>query len=231
MNGIEKITARIETDTKAEVEELLQEARKKAEALRADYQSKADAEAKAAAQSGQEAAKRQAERLESAAQMEAKKQMLAAKQACLDEAFAQAQKKLCALPDEEEYADLLARIAVKAARTGREEIVLSARDHKKVGSLVVSKANALLAAAAAPEAAGKAAKSGGKAGEILSKVVTGASALLQGTAMLTLSGETREMAGGLILRDGQVEVNCAFETQLRVLREEMTAEIAAILFP
>ena len=39
------------------------------------------------------------------------------------------------------------------------------------------------------------------------------------------------MAGGLILRDGQVEVNCAFETQLRVLREEMTAEIAAILFP
>jgi len=49
--------------------------------------------------------------------------------------------------------------------------------------------------------------------------------------MLTLSGETREMAGGLILRDGQVEVNCAFETQLRVLREEMTAEIAAILFP
>ena len=143
---------------------------------------------------------------------------------------AQAQKKLCALPDEE-YADLLARIAVKAARTGREEIVLSAKDHKKVGSLVVSKANALLAAAAAPEAAGKAAKSGGKAGEILSKVVTGASALLQGTAMLTLSGETREMAGGLILRDGQVEVNCAFETQLRVLREEMTAEIAAILFP
>ena len=230
MNGIEKITARIETDTKAEVEELLQEARKKAEALRADYQSKADAEAKAAAQSGQEAAQRQAERLESAAQMEAKKQMLAAKQACLDEAFAQAQKKLCALPDEE-YADLLARIAVKAARTGREEIVLSAKDHKKVGSLVVSKANALLAAAAAPEAAGKAAKSGGKAGEILSKVVTGASALLQGTAMLTLSGETREMAGGLILRDGQVEVNCAFETQLRVLREEMTAEIAAILFP
>ena len=229
MNGIEKITARIETDTKAEVEELLQEARKKAEALRADYQSKADAEAKAAAQSGQEAAQRQAERLESAAQMEAKKQMLAAKQACLDEAFAQAQKKLCALPDEE-YADLLARIAVKAARTGREEIVLSAKDHKKVGSLVVSKANALLAAAAAPEAAGKAAKSGGKAGEILSKVVTGANALIQGTALLTLAEETREMAGGVILRDGSIEINCAFETQLRLLRDSMAGEVAGILF-
>lgn len=227
MNGIEKITARIETDTKAEVEELLQEARKKAEALRADYQSKADAEAKAAAQSGQEAAKRQAERLESAAQMEAKKQMLAAKQACLDEAFAQAQKKLCALPDEE-YADLLARIAVKAARTGREEIVLSAKDHKKVGSLVVSKANALLAQAAAPAAAKE--MKGSKAGDLLSKVVTGANALIQGTALLTLAEETREMAGGLILRDGSVEINCAFETQLRVLRDSMAADVAAILF-
>ena len=229
MNGIEKITARIETDTKAEVEELLQEARKKAEALRADYQSKADAEAKAAAQSGQEAAKRQAERLESAAQMEAKKQMLAAKQACLDEAFAQAQKKLCALPDEE-YADLLARMAVRAAKTGREEIILNAKDRERVGAQVAAKANALLAEAAAPEAAGKAAKAGGKAGNLLSKVVTGASALLQGTAMLTLAQETRDMEGGLTLRGGSVEVNCAFETELRVLREEMAAEIAAILF-
>ena len=48
--------------------------------------------------------------------------------------------------------------------------------------------------------------------------------------MLTLAGETREMEGGLTLRDGNVEVNCAFETELRVLREEMTAEVAAILF-
>ena len=48
--------------------------------------------------------------------------------------------------------------------------------------------------------------------------------------MLTLADETREMEGGLILRDGNVEVNCAFETQLRVLRETMAAEVAAILF-
>ena len=229
MNGIEKITARIETDTKAEVEELLQEARKKAEALRADYQSKADAEAKAAAQSGQEAAKRQAERLEGAAQMEAKKMLLAAKQSCMDAAFEKAHKRLQSLP-EGEYAELLARMAVRAAKTGREEIILSARDRERVGPQVAAKANAILAEAVAPEAAEKAAKSGGKAGKVLSKVVTGASALLQGTAMLTLAQDTREMDGGLILRDGQVEVNCAFETQLRVLREDMTAEVAAILF-
>ena len=160
MNGIEKITARIETDAKAEVAGILREAEEKAAAIREQYKVQAEAEAKAAAAGGKEAAKRQGERLESAAGMEAKKRMLAAKQACLDEA----------------------------------------------------------------------AKAGGKAGEILSKVVTGANALLQGTAMLTLSQETRDMAGGLTLRDGNVEVNCAFETQLRVLREEMAAEVAGILF-
>lgn len=229
MNGIEKITARIETDARKEAAEILREGEEKAARIRAGYQAQADAAAKAAEAAGKEAAQRQAERLESAAQMEAKKMLLAAKQSCMDAAFDRARQQLLALPDEE-YAALLARMAVRAAKTGREEILLSAKDRERVGVQVVAKANAMLAESAAPEAAEKAAKSGGKAGKVLSKVVTGASALLQGTAMLTLAQETREMDGGLILRDGQVEVNCAFETQLRVLREDMTAQVAAILF-
>lgn len=229
MNGIEKITARIETDAKAEADQILREGQEKAAGIRAQFEAQAQAEAKSAAQAGQEAAQRQAQRLESAAQMEAKTRMLETKQACLDEAFAQAKKKLLALPDDQ-YADLLARMAVRAARTGREEIILNAKDRERVGVQVAAKANALLAQAAAPEAADKVAKAGGKAGSILSKVVTGASALMQGTAMLTLAQETRDMDGGLILRGGSVEVNCAFETELRVLREEMAAEVAAILF-
>lgn len=230
MNGIEKITARIETDAKAEVAEILREAEEKAAAIREQYKAQAAAEAKAAEAAGKEAAQRQTERLESAAQMEAKKRLLAAKQACLNEAFDKAQEKLLAL-DEGEYAQLLARMAVKAAKTGKEEILLNAKDRERVGPQVVAWANTLLAEAAAPKAAEKAGKVGGKAGAVLSAVVTGASALLQGTAQLTLSQETREMAGGLTLRDGNVEVNCAFETQLRVLREEMAAEVAGILFP
>ena len=230
MNGIEKITARIETDAKAEVAEILREAEEKAAAIREQYKAQAAAEAKAAAAAGKEAAQRQTERLESAAQMEAKKRLLAAKQACLNEAFDKAQEKLLAL-DEGEYAQLLARMAVKAAKTGKEEILLNAKDRERVGPQVVAWANTLLAEAAAPKAAEKAGKVGGKAGAVLSAVVTGASALLLGTAQLTLSQETREMAGGLTLRDGNVEVNCAFETQLRVLREEMAAQVAGILFP
>ena len=60
--------------------------------------------------------------------------------------------------------------------------------------------------------------------------ITGANALIQGTALLTLSKETADIDGGLILRSGSVEVNCAFETQLRMLREEMAAQVAGILF-
>lgn len=229
MNGIEKITARIETDAKAEVAEILREAEEKAAAIREQYKAQAQAEAKAAEAAGKEAAQRQAERLESAAQMEAKKRLLAAKQACLNDAFDKAQEKLLAL-DEGEYAQLLAKTAVKASKTGKEEIILNAKDRERVGPQVVAWANTLLAEAAAPKAAEKAGKVGGKAGAVLSAVVTGANALLQGTAQLTLAQDTREMAGGLMLRDGNVEVNCAFETQLRVLREEMAAQVAEILF-
>ncbi len=200
MNGIEKITARIEADAKAEVAGILREAEEKAAAIREQYKTQAQAEAKAAAEEGKAAAKRQAERLESAAQTDAKKRLLEAKQDGLDEAFSRAQKKLLGLGDGE-YADLLARIAAQAARSGQEEIVLNDKDRKRVGSQVVDKANALLTAS-------------GRTGK----------------AELKLSKETRDMAGGLTLRDGNVEVNCAFETQLRVLREEMAAQVAGILF-
>ena len=194
MNGIEKITARIKKDAGAEAEAIRREGEERAASIRAGYKAQAEENAKTAAQAGKEAAKRQEERLVSAAQMDAKKLLLAAKQACIDEAFDKAQSKLLALPDGE-YAELLAKLAVKAAKTGKEEILLSAKDRKRVGEQVVSKANAL-----------------GK-----------------GMA-LTLGKETRDMAGGLILRDGSVEINCAFETQMRVLRESMASDVAALLF-
>ena len=47
---------------------------------------------------------------------------------------------------------------------------------------------------------------------------------------MTLSDETVEIAGGLILRDGDIEVNCAIETLLHFIREELSGEVAEILF-
>lgn len=48
---------------------------------------------------------------------------------------------------------------------------------------------------------------------------------------LTLSEETRPIRGGFILRDGSVEVNCAFETLIRLEKCRSAAQAAKILFP
>jgi len=50
------------------------------------------------------------------------------------------------------------------------------------------------------------------------------------TAELTLSQESREFEGGLYIQDGNIENNCTFSTILRILREQMAAEVAGILF-
>ena len=65
---------------------------------------------------------------------------------------------------------------------------------------------------------------------MLNKVITGASAVLSGTAMLTLAEETRPMDGGFILSDGAVEVNCTFDTLIRLQRGALAGEVAKVLF-
>jgi len=65
------------------------------------------------------------------------------------------------------------------------------------------------------------------------KVVAQANHLLADagrTGRLTLSEETADIDGGLFLRDQASEVNCTFETLLRLGREELAGQAAAILF-
>ena len=227
MNGIEKITARIQQDASADLDAIRAQAEEQAAQIRSQYEAQAKAEAEKAAESCRQAAQQQLERLEGAAEMEAKTRLLTAKQACIDRAFERAREHLLSMP-EAEYVELLAKLAVRSSATGREEVVLNERDRAAVGQKVVARANQLLAQAVAPDLPEELKAS--KAGGILTKVVTGANTLLQGTAMLTLAADTAEIQGGLILRDGQVEVNCAFETQLRLLRESLAGQVAKILF-
>lgn len=60
-------------------------------------------------------------------------------------------------------------------------------------------------------------------------VVDAANALKPGAAF-TLSSESRDLSGGLVLKRGPVEVNCTFDTRLRQLRQEMATDVAQILF-
>ena len=47
---------------------------------------------------------------------------------------------------------------------------------------------------------------------------------------LTLSDETRDIAGGLLLRRGNVEANCSAELLVDLSRSELSSKLANVLF-
>ena len=226
MNGIEKITQRMDADTQAEISRILDDANAQAEAIAAKFRDQAQAEDRELLAKSRRSAEEREERLVSAAHMEARKSLLAAKQEMVDQAYRRAEEKLTSLP-EEAYVELLASLLLAASATGREEVIFSPQDRTGAGKAAVARANEQLARAAAPELP----LGDGAVASLVSKAVASVSALAQGTAMLTVSQETRPMEGGFILRDGRVEVNCTFEALIRAAREKTSGAVAKLLFP
>ena len=195
MDGIEKITGRINADVQREIDELNAGARKEADEIAAQYKAQAGRESAEILERGKKSAAEREERLAGVAQLECRKLELAARQDLLQEAFGKALDNLLHLP-EKEYVDLLSKLAVKAARTGKEQVILSQKDRTRYGKQAVTAANEAL----------------GDKGR------------------LTLSEDSRPIKGGLILSDGDVEVNCTFETLVRLQRSELEREVAKVLF-
>ena len=228
MNGIEKITGQIDADIQKEIDDLTAQAQAQAAEIGAGYDRQAQEQTQAILERGKRDAALRRERLGSVAQLEARKLTLSAKQEMVGRAFDLALQKLVDLP-EADYIALLARLAVEASRTGREQVIFSQKDRARYGKQVVTQANEILARRVAPKLPEDLTAS--RAGAVLDRVVTGASAVLSGTGMLTLAEESRPMAGGLILRDGRVETNCSFEVLIHLQRDALSAEVARVLFP
>jgi len=227
MEGIEKITAKIAQDAQAEIAQIEGENQAQIDGLRAQARAQAEKLSADILARGEKAAQERLERLKSAAQMERRKLELCAKQEVLGEAFDQALEKLCSLP-EKEYISLLTKLALEASSTGREQLVFSQKDRARVGKQVVVAVNEAMAKNVAPELPGSII--GNKVGAFLGKVVNSTAAMVAGTGMLTLSERTAPIRGGFILVDGDVEVNCAFETLVRLQREKLEKEVANVLF-
>ena len=65
------------------------------------------------------------------------------------------------------------------------------------------------------------------------KAVKAANELLSARGVpgtLTPSDDTREMSGGLMLKQGDIEVNCTVDTLLDLSRGELAAQVAQVLF-
>ena len=204
MNGIEKITGQIDADVQKEIDAALDQARAQAREIEARYDSQAQTQAEAIRRKGEQDAALRQERLVDVAKLEARKTILAAKQDLVGQAFDLALKKLLELPDQE-YIALLAKLAVAASRTGREQVVFSQKDRSRYGKQAVTMANEMLVKKAGPRAD-------------------------ESAGRLTLAEESRPMAGGLILRDGRVETNCSFEVLIHLQRDALSAEVARALF-
>ena len=192
MNGLERITSRIEAEAQSEIDGILDAGKAETRRIVDSWRERIEAETLALTEQSEKAAAEREERLKSAAEMDARKTILQAKQEMVDEAYALALDKLCKLPEDEKAA-LLADLLVRASSTGSEEALFSEAD-RAAGMRAVEKANA---------ASGK---------------------------HIALSKETAPIRGGFILRDQNVEVNCAFETLVRLQRSETAGAVAKILF-
>ena len=133
MNGIEKITGRIEADAQEQAKAIAAEAEAKCAEIRADYDKQA-----------QDQYWDRVQRMGRLAEMEARKSVLALKQEMVDAAFAAALDKICTMP-QADYVAYLAKLAAQAATTGTETLVFNAKDQAACGQAVVDAANALLA--------------------------------------------------------------------------------------
>ncbi len=227
MDGMETITAKILDDAREEIAQINEQARQQVRQLEQQYAQRAQQQAEAILEEGRAAARERRERLMSAAGQEGRRMELSAKQQVIDEAFALALDKLCALP-EEDYVAVLAAMAVRAARTGREQLIFSQADRARVGKRVVMAANEALVRKELPHLPESLGQS--KVGEFLDRMVHSAAALVTGTGQLTLSEQTRPLRGGFVMSDGRVETNCCFETLVRIEREKLEKQVADTLF-
>lgn len=198
MNGIEKITAKLEADALADIKLLNDETEAKCAEIKAEYGQKAQQEYWARVQAGTKDCETRVQRLASTADMEARKSILAFKQEMVAKAFERAVRSIAEMP-RADYVRFLAGQAAKAASSGSEELIFNEKDKKSVGEDAAKAANELLKAKGIP----------GK---------------------LTVSEETRAIPGGLILRQGDIEVNCAADTLVMGCRTDLASQVAELLF-
>ncbi len=198
MNGIDRITERIEADAREQAKAVIAEAELKCAEIRKENEKKAQEHYLELIRSGTKECESMANRRKSAAEMDGKKSVLSTKQDCVAKAFETAKDRLANMP-EESYIGFLAKLVSDAAVTGSEELVLSAKDREKLGTAVLKKAGDALAAKGL-------------------------------NAALTLSDDTREMVGGIVLRRDGIEINCSIDALVDMQRGILTADVAAALF-
>ncbi len=221
VNGLQKMTDRILADAQAEAERLLAEAEAEAAAISEDYARRADEIRERLSVAAEEKGAEMISRARSTAAMQKRDLLLRQRSELLESVFVGAREWVLSL-DGEKYTDILAGLlasmlyeTVETADRNRTmygeededaeaelEVLLNKRDRAAYGEAVLEAARKKLSGKVSPELLGR----------------------------VKLASELREMDGGVVLRRGDVELNCSFEQVFGQLRRELEAEVSQTLF-
>ena len=221
MNGLDKITDRILAEAQKEADRILSEARAECDRISANYAARAKQISDAYSEETARDAKEYILRAQATAANNKRNLLLQTKGELIDDVFVTTKAQVCAM-EAEKYGEILTGLLCAAlieqieaekhalrfsaddegVEPASYEVILNLRDRDRLGALVVEATKKKLAAKLAPEKLEK----------------------------LTLSAKTAAIDGGLILRSGDVEINCSLSLIFAELRERLEAEVGRALF-
>ena len=219
MTGIDKIVARITADAKEKARTTLEAAQQECQRLAADYNQRAEDIRKEISDRALREGEEIIARARSASAMAHRNILLETKAALLDEAFAAAKAQICDT-DYGKYRELLVALLSCALLEQAEQEKQSLELGDEV--VPVESYEVLLNANDLPRF-GRAVLDGARR-------VTERRIGSERTAKLFLGTEPAPIDGGLILRCGEIEINCSLSALLVQMRRDLEERISALLF-
>lgn len=221
MTGVDKITAKIISDAESDARARLAQAEAECEKIRADYKARAAEMRDAMTAAAEHEAEEFVSRAKSSAAVEKRNILLNAKSEMIDTAFDTALAEIRAW-DDAKYRELLVGLIASAVvgqikaeqielesyggeeleRGARFEIVLSRRDRDAHGASVIDGVRKSVVGRIDPERLNE----------------------------LVLSDYVANIDGGVIIRYGDMEINCSLDMIFSRLRESLESEVNKILF-
>jgi V/A-type H+-transporting ATPase subunit E len=219
MTGLEKVTGKIIADAEADAREILDKAEAECAAIREKYAAQTEAELETLREQNDRDCQALLIRARSSAAMAKRNAVLEARAGILNDAYAAAHKQVRSM-NGEQYLDLLCKMlrsSLKRQLEGEEEsmrlygedispaayeVILSSRDRENYGE------------------------------KLMAAFERGLGSRFPATALrkLHLAKETAPIDGGLILRAGDVETNCALSMLMAENRRETEGRVNRILF-
>ena len=208
--GVDKIISHIETEAEKEISETLRKAQEEADTITKAAQEKAKRETERVLSNGKRAASLEGQKIIAEARINVRRTRMDSQEEAIVASFKAAQKALEELAekgkrDNLNYKDIMFNLIVSASEIvagNKLELVFNKRDSKSFNK------------------------------EALKEVHESIEKRTGREISLSLTGETIQCLGGVVVRDleNQVEVDNTLETKLNQLKDNLRVDVAKILF-